>query len=264
MILRLAVTIFIFSIFSSHLCSQAYLGLGITKSFSNNFNGEDINYSYSNADNLPMSRSWIEDGSYNFFTLLGGYKIVRNNSFHDLRITATNKGAISLLDKQDFLVDPIILDLQAFNVLGDGASRVVEIGVNNRVVGLRYGYGQKLNKFIEFGMFIQGDIVYKKRFTVNWYDNNSRGIFSLNTYSIDSFTQDENVAKKVSNVNVELGINLQVHLGKYFALNFEIAQSIIPSVRKGANPNIKNYVYWENNAYFTSGQISIITFFKKR
>lgn len=247
--------------------AQAYLGTGITSSFSYKFNYADRNFSYINVDNLPMTNTWLKDEAYNFFTLFVGYNIEKSKCFHDIRITATNKGAISLLDKQDFYLDPIIIDLQAYKVLGEGPSRYIELGVNNRVIGLRYSFGTRVFKFISLSLFAQSDIVYKKRFTVNWYsdlNDNFYTLYNKYSYSLNSFKDEEPLANKVSNINAEFGINALIHLGKYFALNLEAAQNFLPAVHKGSDPARENYVYWEKNAYFTSIQIGVLTYFKSR
>lgn len=253
--------IYVFSITLGY--SQAYFGVGVTKTWSSNFGKEDINFSYLNPDNLPMTNSWIENNSYNFLTLLAGYKINNEKFFHDLRVTLTSKGAISLFNKQDFLFDPIVIDLQAYDVLGPTNSKYIEMGVYNKSIGIRYGIGKKIKKYFYPSFFIQSDIAYKKIFTINWYNNPDVGkndYYSINTYGIKSFTKEENVAKYISNINLELGFSTQFIFQKYFGLNLEIAHSLLPYTKKGSNPNILNYTYWEKNTYISSLQLSLITF----
>jgi hypothetical protein len=66
-----AFSLIIFSL--SQIQAQLYLGTGITRSFSNKFNGGDLNYSYINVDNLPVTNSWVKDRTYNFIAIYNGY-----------------------------------------------------------------------------------------------------------------------------------------------------------------------------------------------
>ncbi len=244
--------------------AQVYLGTGVTRSFAHKFNGGDRNYSYANAQNYPVTPSWIKDKAYNFFTLFAGIKIKNKNQYHDIRITATNKGAISILDKQDFLLDPIIIELRAQKVLGSGTSRYVALGVNNRIIGLRYGYGININPYLSFCLYAQADVVYKKLINVNWYSDLNDNIYTSKNkyiYRLNSFRDDSPLFNKISNINAEIGINALVQLGRYFALNLEIGHNFLPAVHKGAKPSNDKFVYWENDAYFTSMQLGILAYF---
>ncbi len=248
------------------LNGQVYLGSGITRSFAHKFNGDDVSFSGINIDGQPMINTWLEDRSYNFFTLFAGYKIKDGSYYHDIRVTATNKGAKSLLNKTDFELDPIIIDLNAFKTGDLTQSTLFEIGVNNRVVGLRYAFGKRWTNWLSTGIFTQTDFVYKKIFGVHWYKDRVSDFYTLNdkrNFKINGFNKESELANKVSNINFELGINALVHLGKYFAINLEVAQSIIPSVHKGPNPEFSEYVYFEKNEYFTSMQIGLLTYFSK-
>jgi hypothetical protein len=210
--------------------------------------------------------SWLKDRSYNFLSLNTGYTIKKNRQYHDFRIILTKKGAISLLDKQDFYFDPIILDLQAFRVIGTGPSKQIELGIYNSNIGIRYGYGKNIKNWLSILGYLQTDISLKKRFTINWYadyENKHSSNYSENTYSEIAFRKDSPLFNKVSNINLELGINGLIHIGTYFAINLDVAQSIIPSVHKGPHPEYSEYVYFEKNEYFTSVQVGLLTYFGK-
>jgi hypothetical protein len=170
------------------------------------------------------------------------------------------------LDKQDFYLDPVILDLQAFNVIVSGPSKLIELGVYNSVIGLRYACGKKIKNWLSVSGYLQADVSYKNRFTINWYsdyNNKHSSFYSENTYSLNSFRKDSPLFNKISNINLELGINALINLGQYFAINLELGQSVIPSVHKGSHPEYSAYTYFEKNEYFTSMQLGILTYFAK-
>ncbi len=246
--------------------SQLYLGLGRNQTFSYRFNDQDVNFSLVNPEDRPLTKSYIENRHYNFWTPYIGYRKVDKKNYHDMRISFTGSGAKSLLDKQDFEYDAIVNELAAFNVVRLGPSRYCEFGAINGLIAGRYGYGRQLSKFFSLNGFGQVEYTYRKKISINWYDaKDDHTLFFKRTYETDFFSKsDENsVWAKSSDINASLGLNGGIHFGKYFALNLEIAQNILPSVRKGGRPNNDKIVYWESNAYFTSMQVSLLTYFSK-
>jgi hypothetical protein len=257
----------IFLFLSIKIYSQPYFGGGVTKSWSYNFGKSDINFSYINPDNASLTKSWIEYRNFKNLLLFMGYNLKQISLYHDIRFTVTSKGAISLHNKQDFLFDPIILELHANNALGNTASRFVEIGVRNHVFGLTYGLGKSFSKYFQANFFLNSELVCKKRFIINWYDDPkliTSSLYSKNTYVANSFKDDYSLDIFVSNYNLELGFQIRSHIENHLGINFAVMHSLLPSIKRGSNPNIQNYTYWEENSYITAAQLSLQIYISKK
>jgi hypothetical protein len=245
---------------------QLYLGLGRNHSFAYRFNDQDINFSLTNPDNKAETKSYIENRSYSFWAPFVGYRWLNLKRIQEFRLTVTAVGAKSLLDKQDFELDPIVKELDAYRVIRFGDSRYCEFGAFNQIISARYSYGTLFKKRLSLLAFGQVEYTYRKKVAINWFDaKDNFELYNYSTYNTGFFVKaDENsIFAKSSDYNLSVGINGGFDVSKYFALHFEVAQNILPSIRRGGTPLNKDRVYWETNEYFTSVQLSLLTYFSK-